>query len=293
MKIVIFDFEATGLDTETAEPIELGLAVYDFASQRLIKSQSELMYHPSYPQITPKIQRLTNISLDHLMSDSILPHDGILKLAETIQKYDGIAGHNIKGYDLKILERLLIKYFDLPIQTLVHNKLVIDTMTDLPYPLEIKRRDLVSLAAHHGFLNPFPHRALPDAMSTMKLMSLYPFDEVKQLAREPLIRLVPYDDVTTQYEDIREMGFRKDNLIGWFKEVKSSRIALEMAECPFKFVHVSELKTYQAMVSYQDREIAKQAKFKWEPQKRIWFKIMPESIAAEYPSLYGFNVEEI
>src|SRR5690606_9794451 len=64
----------------------------------------------------------------------------------------------------------------------------IDTKCDIPQ--KGKSSSLVYMAADHGFVNPFPHRALHDVFTMLKLAGHYDLDEALQLARSPYITLV-------------------------------------------------------------------------------------------------------
>jgi hypothetical protein len=116
----------------------------------------------------------------------------------------------------------------------------IDTLTDIPYPAEISTRKLSYLAADHGFINPFQHRALFDVLTMLNVLSRY------------------------------ELG-----------------AILEFQQIPWV--------TIQANVSYDDRMLAKEARFFWQaigdkkyPNK--WVKRIKKNVFEEEKASYRFPI---
>ena len=109
----------------------------------------------------------------------------------------------------------------------------IDTMTDIPYPESIKTRALPYLAAEHGFLNPFPHRALFDVMTMIKIASMYDFDEILKYADSPNLWVratVSFDD--KQLAKDRHFKWDPTNKL-WVKQVKEMNIEYEEEQANF------------------------------------------------------------
>ena len=65
-----------------------------------------------------------------------------------------------------------------------------DTMIDIPYDPSIQTKKLSYLAAEHGFLNPFPHRAVFDVMTMLKMIQDYDMEWLLKLSKEPLVTLI-------------------------------------------------------------------------------------------------------
>jgi hypothetical protein len=98
---------------------------------------------------------------------------------------------------------------------------------------------LMHLAASHGFLNPFSHRALFDVMTMLKIMSEYSFEEVLLQSKVPFViarALVDYDnrqlakDARFNWEKIGEETFPKQ----WVKQVRENKLAAEQAAAEAK-----------------------------------------------------------
>jgi hypothetical protein len=102
----------------------------------------------------------------------------------------------------------------------------IDTMVDVPYPSEYHVRNLRHLAADHGFLNPFAHRAVFDVLTMLTIMSKYDLDEIVELSQEPLFMIYavcspPWTDNGVSSNEARKNGFRWNvELKLWTKQIR-------------------------------------------------------------------------
>jgi DNA polymerase-3 subunit epsilon len=132
-----------------------------------------------------------------------------------------IVAHNGTRFDRLFLEK----------QTWKPEKPWIDTLTDVPYPNEIVTRKLNFLAAEHGFLNPFPHRAIFDTLTMLKVFSLYAIDHVVEDMKSPLVKIM----AQVSYEEkskAKDLGFRWDpQNRHWYMEIR--RLAWERRVFPF------------------------------------------------------------
>ncbi len=81
------------------------------------------------------------------------------------------------------------------------------------------------MAADHGFVSPFQHRALFDVLTMLRILGMYRIDEVVQLATSPSCTLVAdagYDDRKL----LREHGFYWDGASrSWRRQVKECQLA--------------------------------------------------------------------
>ena len=123
--------------------------------------------------------------------------------------------------------------FDLSFWKPNHEHTVIDTVMDLPLDrAKFKSMKLPYLAADHGFVNPFPHRALFDVLTMFKIASQYDLDEILKLARSPriIIRAVVSFD---EKQKAKDAGFYLDGASkSWLLEAKQA--AFEKMRFNFK-----------------------------------------------------------
>ena len=108
----------------------------------------------------------------------------------------------------------------------------------LSRPPAITTRKLTHLAAEHGFLNPFPHRAVSDVLTMLKVLSHYDIAPVLESARQPSFTVkacVSYDD----REKAKARGYRWDAARKiWTKIVKGHRLNDEIEACKPEFAVV-------------------------------------------------------
>jgi DNA polymerase-3 subunit epsilon len=100
-------------------------------------------------------------------------------------------------------------------------------------------RKLVHLAAEHGFINPFAHRAMFDVLTMLMIFQRYDPAAALALAKEPVVTLkacVSYDD----REKAKSRGYRwKDRQ--WLKAVRASEVEPERKDCGFTVVEITPL----------------------------------------------------
>lgn len=227
MKLLGMDAETTGLDPKKDKITEYGMVLWDWDTQTPVKISSVLV--DIGEPLTEEIKQITGLN-DHLLSNYGIPEDEALTefLCMAISA-DVIVGHNCLMFDKLFIENLCNRFSMKP-----PAKDWIDTAQDVPYPDKMKTRKLVHLAAEHGFLNPFPHRACFDVLTMMKVLSCYDINYIVKLAKEPMIVL----QALVSYEDrglASARGYRwKAETRQWLKGLKSSLVDKEREECGFR-----------------------------------------------------------
>lgn len=213
MILLSFDVEATGLDKQQDHVIEVGAVLYSTGQQKCLESLGCLV--KTDREITPEITKITGITraaVDSFGYESEDALDNLLNLAESTEAW---IGHNVLRYDKQMLESWL-RRFD---KTQLVEKLWIDTMTDLP---GVEGKKLGYMAADHGFLNMFPHSALSDCQTVVKIVEHYDIDEVCKRARSPIVILQSHQK-RNENDLVKAPGVRfrwnPDRKI-WWKAVK-------------------------------------------------------------------------
>lgn len=221
MKIISIDTETTGLDTSTCEIIELGYALYDTdCGFSPIAVYSEL----ALPK-TPLVEEVTEATG---LTDSILNKYGkqidevMLNFVNIHNQFepDFILGHNIIDYDKPVM----IRHLDLIREAPLSKKApIIDTRIDPPFKKQPKNLNLAFLAAEYGeFVNPFPHRAIFDAVTTAKLLFKLGLGKAAENATSQLIELRA--DCNFHTKDLaRAAGYNWDgDRKMWVKKLRES-----------------------------------------------------------------------
>ncbi|MDP2317504.1 MAG: 3'-5' exonuclease [Pseudomonadota bacterium] len=229
------DLETTGLSPASDLIIEIGGVFWDTDRETAIEAGGFLVRLPEGVALDPRITKLTGITpadLEEWGGD--LP-DTLLRIGAMCQKHgvSYLVGHNGRAFDRAFL-RAAVARLAASRPEIDHLLTLpwLDTMEDLPFPEEMKTRKLSHLAAEHGFLNPFPHRALFDVMTSLRLLSCYPLEEVIRRAAAPIVTvvaLVPFD----RKQEAKDAGFFWDAPSKfWTKRIRDFEEA-DLALLPF------------------------------------------------------------
>lgn len=210
MKVLGIDLETTGLNCETDEIIEIGAVVYNWETHTTEMILSEVI-HIDTP-LRQEIIELTSIT-DAMVKDGEKLHRVLSRLNLMAIGCGALMAHNAP-FDLSFLQ----KFSFYP-----GNVTVIDSRTDLP--LDRKKHQsmkLGHLAYSHGFINPFPHRALFDVMTMLKIASHYDINEI--IARSKSLTVTLIADVSFEDKELAKTA-------GFFWDPDHKRWKLSIKEC--------------------------------------------------------------
>lgn len=224
MLVLGLDLETTGLNPSEDEIIEVGAVIWDTKRQAPVKMYNELVHAQN--KLSPEITRITGITDEDLTNWGVSPQEAFINLEALAAKCEYIVAHNGLGFDKLFIDRYLKSMTDVKIDLPW-----IDTLTDLPYPEDLKTRKLSYVAAEHGFLNPFAHRALFDVLTMLKVFSSYSVSETIELASSPMVRVVAH--VSFEEKDkAKSLGFRWDpSRREWFSGLRE--VQAKKTEYPF------------------------------------------------------------
>jgi len=232
MLVCGIDLETTGLDTDTDEIIEIGAVIWDTEKHVPVKMFSQLMI-PSTKVISPEITKITGITPEQVYKFGFSATDVFIGFMSFASEAECFVAHNGALFDKPLLVSQHKRIgFASPWDAWTPGHWI-DTSSDLPFPEEIKTRKLTHLAAEHGFLNPFAHRALFDVLTMLKIMSNYNFDDVLALSKEPAFVLQalcekPWEDGGKSTDEAKANGFRWDGKAKkWQKMVRQSQLVKE------------------------------------------------------------------
>lgn len=231
MLLLGIDLETTGVDPSKDLIIEVGAVLYDWDRKMPVRLFSELIDPaPGIAEgfiLDPEVIEVTGIEPEILERFGRVEDDVLHQLTGLYDEADFFVGHNCNEFDCHFMVNAH--------KRIEHttDKTWLDTIIDIKYPKRIKTRNLRHLAAEHGLLNPFSHRAVFDVLTMFSIMSLYDLDSIIARSKEPMVYLqaiVSYDD--KDLAKARGFLWHPGNKV-WWKGFKESDAILEAAECGF------------------------------------------------------------
>jgi len=235
------DLETTGVEPEKSEITEIGWAIFDTNDwTKPLAMESKLCKIEG--SVPAEIVELTGIT------DAILARSG--------SPIEYVIGHLHGHLDHFGVEYMVAHNGTFDKDFLAHHSKVrglpvigrefIDSKNDIPFPKRIRNTNLVALAAEHGFLNPFPHAALFDVFTMMKVLSNYDINEVLAYRAEPKIFLQALVDYNNR-QLASKRGYKWQECEGktfdksWVKAVKKRFVEQELKEAPFTIKNLGEV----------------------------------------------------
>lgn len=224
MILLGMDYETTGLSPDTDRIIEVGAILWSTSQHKCLESQGYLV--KSEVPVSPKITELTGISQAAVDKFGYNSRDALETFLDLAEQADAFVGQNIIQFDKRFLEAWAARE-----KLKVPDKLWIDTRTDLP---GVESKHLGYMAADHGFLNLFPHSALADVQTCIKLASMYDINKVIERAQSPNVILIGHqpqaDNSLAKERKFRWNPFYKI----WYKVVKQMDLDAEVKAASFK-----------------------------------------------------------
>jgi len=238
MLILGVDVETTGLDPKTDRIIELGMVVWDTDRNQPVEIWNALLGEKDYPKISPEITEITGISQQDWNTFSKPLHEGLNAFIDYATICVAVVAHNALEFDKVVIEEELLRK-----GMITGDYLWVDTMIDIPYPATMGTRKLTYLAAEHGVLNPFPHRAFADVLTMFTVLKNYNINEVINRSKQPVVimeaeLLPPWKDNAPEGEKqtdlARARGYRWNGAIKkWQKRLKENEAKAEQDAAPF------------------------------------------------------------
>lgn len=231
MILLAIDFETTGISVENDRVIEVGAALWSTGQNKCLESLGILVKSdkPVSEEIT-KLTGITQAAVNKFGYESDAALDTLVPMAEVADAY---VGQNVLRFDSKVLKSWVARE-----QFMFPEKLWIDTMYDLPVLDKhgYERggpKHLGYMAADHGFLNMFPHSALADCQTVLKLISMYDIEKVVERAKSPIV-IVQAHQERSENDLAKKQKFRwNPEYKLWWKAVKQMDLDALGKACTF------------------------------------------------------------
>lgn len=234
-----------GVNTKVDRVIEIGAVLWQCEGHQPLKIYSELVDEPDRLPLSQEVVELTGIT-EKILDEWALKGEQIKmaleRLALIMKKADYYMAHNGEKYDRPMLESMFTRF-----EVAMPEKVWIDTQTDVEYPRKIHHLSMAALEHAHGFINPFPHRAVTDVLAMLKVASNYDYLRMAQLAESPKLRIVA---------DLGAPNWKDKAELEQFNKIKSK---------------------------------VSRAKFQWNPQKKVWTKLIHKILIDEEKINFDFD----
>lgn len=226
------DFETTGFNPKEDVVIEIGVVLWDTRFKTFVSQLSFLLKLPPGRQIPAEVSAVNGITAD-MLADTHERKEAFYFLIKVLNRAQFCVAHN-SGFEESFLNAELENFPDL--KELFRPKSWIDTAEDVVYPKHIHARSLIHLGAEHKMLNRVHHRALPDAMLMMELLSHYDLEPVLDEMKEPRVEISATVHFTEK-DKAKERGYRwSPERKLWLKTIKERDLAREEAEAAFQVI---------------------------------------------------------
>lgn len=244
MNLLCLDFETTGFDPAVDHIIEVGAVVWCTERQSPICFYSEFV--KTDKEVPLEIQQITGIDPE-LLEHGVTPVVYLGELNSICRRYNVryIAAHNGENFDKPFLYAALKGQYGFDYQELTKLKWI-DTRQDLPFDKEPDSRKLKYMLADFGYLNPFSHRAVFDALMVGKLLSFFDIEKVIKYSEIPWIVIqacVSYDERQLAkekryyWQNVGNKTYEKK----WVKLIKKNLLDEEKKQSPFRIEVLEEL----------------------------------------------------
>lgn len=234
MKILGLDLESTGLSVTEDCVIEVGLALWDVERKQPVRLAGFLVK----PDVQipddhwAEAEKHHHISRQMVEENGVTPSVALAQIALLAGKAEAVVAFNGTTFDRPMYENWCARAGVSPACNLW-----IDTRLDPPEPVIGK---LIHLAAERGFVNPFPHRALFDVMTMLRILSDYDIPDVLRRARVPNLVVAAKNLPFERKDEARDRGYYWEPapIKQWRRAIKACDLAAEKACAPFQVVVV-------------------------------------------------------
>jgi len=225
MKILGVDIETgSSFDTSKDKTIvtEIGAVLWETDTNTPLEIENLLVNEEQ--GVHSQASEYTGINNDMIMNHGLIPSEAISRLHSLLIKADRVVGHNGNQFDKPILNHFITRQ-KMDVTSPAWERNWIDTQTDIDYPSTMRSRSLIYLAACHGFVNPFAHRAVTDVLTMLQVLSKYDINTIIDNADSPRVKVlaqVSYDG----RQKAKDAGFywNGDEKV-WFREMRKNQLA--------------------------------------------------------------------
>ncbi len=244
MRLLGLDIETTGLDHAKDFVTELAWVIKDHRDPKPLQMQTHFIEPvEDLFALSPEITVLTKIEMKHLAYGKPL-EDVMRWLADDCETFqvEGIVAHNGENFDKPFLQAQSKGFAPSGLKNIFERQWI-DSSVDCVFPADCRGTNLLYVAAYYGFLNPFPHAALFDAMTCLKVVDHFDIAPLYERAKTPwvyvqaIVTFAEKDKAKERryyWEKVGDKTFPKT----WVKKIKETELEKERADAPFQVLRL-------------------------------------------------------
>jgi DNA polymerase-3 subunit epsilon len=231
MLLIGIDFETTGMSPEKHAVIEVGAILWDTDLRAPIRVIGYLVNPRKDCEWDPEAMAKNGLSQELCQKYGYEDERALKQLLVWYQQAEIACAHNGTKFDRPFFSAWCAHYGydDQP------KKLWIDTDTDIDFSRG-QSHHLDYMAADHRFLNPFPHRAVFDVMTMLKIMDEHDCAKIIESAKEPKIivqALVSFENNNLARVRNYRPHYEDGRFKAWLKTINQRDYAKEAEEAGF------------------------------------------------------------
>lgn len=245
-RLLGIDLEATGLDTEKDQIIELSFALKDLGNPKILKRASFLI--EPIEHIPIEISAITGIRMPMIKEFGTPLVEAIHWVEDALlHGVDFICAHNGDAFDKPLLLSEIRRSGIIGLGQRIFDTPWIDTTRDLPYPDTLETRKLKYLAFEHGILGHYAHDSLSDVETMLRLLDCYREEEILEHIHDPNLILKIHTDYQNR-DEAKKLRYHWEVLghekfeKSWVKRIKAKDLEKECAKTQFTITVLREEK---------------------------------------------------
>ncbi len=189
------DIETNGLNPQNDEITEVGAILYHWGEKRAISTLGEVVRVEN--AIPAEIEKLAGISNKLATQHGSEKEVTFALLDILMSRATYLMAHNAE-FDRSFLSQVCPHASQRP---------WLCSQKHVPYPADYKSQRLGHLAMEQGFLNPFPHQAVSDVQTMLRVVSQYNLNEIVYRSQAKKVYLhAAFDRQDPNFETKKELA---------------------------------------------------------------------------------------
>lgn len=278
MIVFIYDTETTGLDPAVDRIVQHGLLVFDLEFGKVIDIISLLTWEKDFPVVAAS-GKVHGWTLPALIKYATHPGNAVNKITDAYYRYRPVAvvAHNGIKYDRNMWRAERVRCAAPEWHATIDEECVflklpwLDTQHHAEYE-GCPNKALLTIAAHHEFLNPFPHDAVSDCFTVVSILKRNPTLLLAMAKRAAATKSIIFANIPQGFnpannEMVKAKGFKWQEVDGhrydksWIRIIERDKFAEFSSTCDFQVNLIKDIPApdhyvalYREMSEFYDKK---------------------------------------